>query len=169
MKKLIIFVISVIICTTILSVQCVKKANDSELKVVNKALTEENYVRIVIPDSTLPRLEWTHNWKDVQGQPERVLYFRIYRSVDGGNLSLVGHTPVDDVTFRPPTTYTDSTFWKTPGNNFVYGIEAVDAALNTSLIHMSTDSSAYKGGWYLAKDLVKPAAPTGLRIISVTF
>ena len=121
-------------------------------------------VIIIFPKLDKLNLSWEHNWKNVKGNPENVVYFevcQVYEGIDTLRFEL-GKTATDSITFRPPTRFA-STFF--PFDGFYYfEIVAVDWAGNNSVVHCSTDSTAWLRGWKVFQDDTEPSRGKMLRI-----
>ena len=116
---------------------------------------------IVINQLDSLHLSWSHDWKDVTGQPEHVVTFRIYASRDNGPFQLLGHVKKDTLNFRPDTAFTVRNF--VAQGKYIFGVTAVDWAGNESDIEKSIAPDAAWGGWYLIFDLGKPRMPKLLK------
>ena len=109
------------------------------------------------------RIEWSHDWKDVEGNDECVVAFGIYLQrlkPDTSDLVLIGQTtaPID---CYPVTEFVIDSI--PPGEHRI-AIAAWDDADNMSAFHYSTDSTAMGGGWTIMLDTIEPAKATDLRV-----
>ena len=121
-------------------------------------------VILIFPKLDTLNLAWEHNWKDVNGNPEHVVYFEVWQVYEGSDTLMfdLGKTATDSVTFRPLTKF-KATFF--PFDGFYYfEIIAVDWVGNKSAIHCSIDSTAWLNGWKVFQDNTCPAKGEMLRI-----
>lgn len=120
-------------------------------------------MRIVIneADSTLT-LMWRRVTTDTLGGPEVVKAYSVYTSYNGGPYLWVGVSTAAALndTSSAAAAYTLPKL-QVPGR-YTFGVVAEDAAGNRSKMHVSTDASAFMGGWALEWDVTPPQMPSGL-------
>ena len=106
-------------------------------------------------------MSWHHDWEDESGEPEHVLFFKLYLSKNDSPFVYYGETEKDSIEYRPDTTFT---FVGLKSNSkYKFGVSAVDWAGNESLVHFSTSISANNGGWYVITDSTPPSTPSALK------
>jgi hypothetical protein len=113
----------------------------------------QNQPLIVSGKSDSFRVHWYHNWKDVEGQDERVTHFQLGYIYNGIDTVIAGSTPRDNVNFRPDKSYC---FHGLRNGKYVFLVRAIDRTGNKSEWHKATESSANSGGWIYENTYVPP-------------
>lgn len=104
---------------------------------------------------------WSHDWKDVNGQDERVASFALYVSRNDSAFVYAGSVYDDAGTGKPKTS---CTYRKLQQNSkYVFGVVAVDYAGNASQMHTSLMPTAAYNGWYIIIDTIPPRMPSNMR------
>jgi len=114
----------------------------------------------VIPNKTDSlRVSWQHNWQDLNGDPEHVLYFETKLIDQKSNILYSCQTSHDSLFFRPDCYHT---FFGLCEGTYYASVTAVDLCGNKSSIHLSSDPTAKYGGWYSIIDFTPPAVSFNL-------
>lgn len=109
---------------------------------------------IVTPKTQEITIAWEHSGLDILGNVETMSHFNIWLQRNDGDTLIIGSVSKDVLEYA--LIFPDTT------SKYIVGVTAVDVADNHSLIHLSTDSTAAFGGWYLLFDKVPPSKTTKL-------
>lgn len=114
-------------------------------------------IQIIFPSSKKVLISWSHSWLDTRGDSEHVVRFELDRKEDNNTFLPIFFTPKDTITYRPPTSFVDSTL--EDNHKYQYRVRAVDWAGNKSSWTYSLTPSS---GWEIVTDSTPPSPPSNI-------